>query len=126
MKDLEFFDEVLLIPAKNGKHFKLERGFCVEVLEEKVEVPSGFITDLASIPKAFNSFYPSHGKYTRATLVHDYLYSEQSKISRNKADKIFLKLMKDDGVDFVTRTIFYTAVRFGGKKRFKDFRRDIY
>ncbi|ECG8634089.1 DUF1353 domain-containing protein, partial [Salmonella enterica subsp. salamae] len=39
-----------------------------------IEVPAGFVTDLATIPRIFWSLMPPDGKYAKAAIIHDYLY----------------------------------------------------
>src|SRR5689334_1061409 len=44
---------------------------------DKIVVPAGFVTDLASIPRAFWGppfFLTPAGQYSRAAIIHDYLY----------------------------------------------------
>lgn len=77
-----------------------------------VTVPCGFETDLASVPRVFWAVYPPFGKYIEASVIHDYLYRQ--KFNRKEADKLFRKIMKEDGVGFLTRNLFYFAVRFFG------------
>lgn len=77
-------------------------------------VPRGFVTDFASIPKFIWSLYPPHGQYTRAAIIHDYLYQDQL-VARKIADQVFKEQMQNDGVSWFTRNVFYLAVRtFGG------------
>jgi hypothetical protein len=87
-----------------------------------LEVPKGFVTDGASVPRIFWSILYPFGNYFPAALVHDYLYSKASnklKITRAEADKIFLQAMKDVGVGWLTRRTIYRAVRLGGWKGYK-------
>lgn len=83
-------------------------------------VPSGFVSDGASIPRIFWSiFCPFDGEFFEAALIHDFLYSLMAKdeydyIDRNQADQIFLEGMKDLGVGLIKRNIIYRAVRIGG------------
>lgn len=82
-----------------------------------IRVPRGFVTDLTSSPRIIWTFFPPCGNYTKAAIVHDYLYSKNCKIncSREIADKIFLLIMKEIKVSFIKRRIIYRAVRiFGG------------
>jgi hypothetical protein len=81
---------------------------------EKVEVPDGFVTDLASIPRVFWQVLKPEGKYAYAAVVHDYLYWEQSR-SREEADRIFKIAMEDSGVDPKVVKTLYVAVRRLGK-----------
>ena len=42
---------------------------------ERIVVPKGFVTDFASIPQPLWALGLSpHGQYSRAAIVHDYLY----------------------------------------------------
>ena len=82
-------------------------------------VPKNFITDLASIPRILWSIYPPFGKYTKAAVLHDYLYKKHSGFERKEADKIFREAMKVSKVDFFTRNLFYFNVRIFGKKHWK-------
>lgn len=87
-----------------------------------LEVPKGFITDGASVPRIFWSILYPFGSYFPAALVHDYLYSKASddlRVTRAEADKIFLQAMKDVGVGWLTRRTIYRAVRLGGWKGYK-------
>jgi hypothetical protein len=79
-----------------------------------VTVPVGFVTDFASIPRAFWSALRPDGLYTYPAIVHDYLYWEQS-VSREAADTIFKLGMEDFRIASATTASVYNAVRtFGG------------
>ena len=85
----------------------------------EITVPSGFINDLASIPRLFQSIVPKVAKHRRAAVVHDYLYRERgslpyAKFTRKQADQIFLEAMKADDVRWTRRRVMYLAVRAGG------------
>lgn len=84
-----------------------------------ITVPKGFKTDFASTPRILYPFFPPIGRYTNASVVHDYLYSIESdylKIKRSLADKYFLQAMEIAGVS-PKRYLMYWAVRiFGGLK----------
>lgn len=79
-------------------------------------VPMGFKTDFASVPKSLQRFYEPMGKWSKPSVLHDFLYSDEIRsVSRLKADKCFLEAMKREGVKFHTRWIFFLGVRcFGG------------
>lgn len=55
---------------------------------KRVEVPQGFVTDLASIPRIFWRELPRTGRYAHAAIVHDFLYWTQT-VARAVADEIF-------------------------------------
>ena len=86
--------------------------------DEIITVPNGFVTDLASIPRALWSIFPPHGPWANAAVIHDYLYSTGYKDKRY-ADQVFLEAMKVLQVPKVTRTLMYWAVRMFGKGNYK-------
>lgn len=84
-----------------------------------ISVPTGFVNDLASIPRIFQSIVPKVAKHRRAAVIHDYLYANKGKLgyakfTRKQADQVFLEAMKVDGVRWTRRRIMYMAVRAGG------------
>lgn len=81
-----------------------------------VAVPKGFITDFASVPRLLWSVFPPMGRYSRAAVIHDWLYSNSKTCSRFLADAIFRDAMKDLGVPMWRRVVMYYAVRICGWK----------
>jgi hypothetical protein len=79
----------------------------------KIVVPKGFVTDLASIPRAFWSLLRPDGEYAYPAIIHDYLYWTQ-KTSREQADLILRLAMKDFEIDSATALTIYKLVRVGG------------
>jgi hypothetical protein len=82
---------------------------------QAVEVPAGFVTDLASVPSIFFSALRPDGEYTYAAIIHDYLYWTQTR-PRNVADEIFKFSMTDYKIDTATAfTIYQTVSQLGGR-----------
>jgi len=81
---------------------------------EPVTVPTGFVTDFASIPRIFWSALRPDGEYAYAAVVHDYLYWTQTR-SREEADQILKMAMEDFEVGAVTIGAIYGAVRVAGQ-----------
>ncbi|ELY9760991.1 DUF1353 domain-containing protein [Salmonella enterica] len=81
-----------------------------------IEVPAGFVTDLATIPRIFWAFMPPDGKYAKAAIIHDYLYDNALR-TKQEADRIFG--MKVLGVPRWKRTIMYWAVRLFGRGNYR-------
>lgn len=79
----------------------------------EVCVPSGFETDLASIPDWVPRFIADPaGKSRLPAIVHDYLCRQaQSRKDRILADHVFLEAMKDCGVPKWRRWLMFSAVR---------------
>ncbi|MDM5060945.1 DUF1353 domain-containing protein [Aeromonas rivipollensis] len=78
-----------------------------------VQVPVGFVTDFASIPRAFWVALPTDGEYAYAAVIHDYLYWEQT-TSREEADLVLKYAMQDFGISTVKITTIYGTVRAAG------------
>jgi hypothetical protein len=78
-----------------------------------VEVPIGFVTDLASIPRVFWAILPPHARYSYPAIIHDYLYWTQI-CTRELADEVLKLAMKDMEVSNVQVFTIYQAVRIAG------------
>lgn len=85
----------------------------------EVSVPKGFVTDFASIPRAFWSLLRPDGDYTYPAIIHDFLYWNQG-TTRAIADTIFRLAMEDFGINAVTIAAIYNAVRLGGESAWTD------
>lgn len=108
------------------KLWQLEHDLVYEVGDKGsgkvISVPVGFITDGASIPQFLWSILPTWGTYSRAAVIHDFLYYCLRKgvphplaPDRKTADNIFLEAMAVCGVTVPVRNTIYAAVRtFGG------------
>ena len=79
------------------------------------EVPEGFVTDFASIPRVLWSIIgsPASGLYRNPSVLHDFWY-KNNKYSRRKCDRLFLGAMKVAGVGYIKRKTIYYGVRAGG------------
>ena len=79
-----------------------------------ISVPAGFITDFASIPRILWSVLPPNGKYTKAAVLHDYLYKNAIK-NKQWADDVFYEAMLVLGVSKITAKLMYNAVKYFGR-----------
>ncbi len=78
-----------------------------------IVVPTGFVTDFASVPRVFWSILPPAGSYQLAAVVHDFLYWDQG-CTREQADALLRSAMIESRVEAYKRDIIYEAVRRGG------------
>lgn len=78
-----------------------------------IQVRMGFETDFASVPRFLWSVFPPAGKYSRAAVIHDWLYRE-TVVSRFLADAIFREAMAQLGVPLWKRVLMFYAVRAFG------------
>ncbi len=84
----------------------------------KVTVPKSQTTDFASIPRIFWPILPPVGRYSRAAVVHDYLY-RHGLFTRKDCDLIFLHAMEELNVAKWKRIVMYWAVRLFGAPAYK-------
>lgn len=81
-------------------------------------VPMGFLTDGASVPRVFWWLIPPWGRYGQAAVLHDYLCEtgvvsdglNDFYLERDRVDNIFNEAMGVLGVYTITRHIMYIAV----------------
>lgn len=86
-----------------------------------IEVPAGFVTDGASVPRPLWWLLPTWGRYSRAAVVHDYCYAmlgaalppgiTPPAASYREADAICYEAMVVCGVGPLTRYTIWTANR---------------
>jgi len=83
-----------------------------------VVVPSGFITDFASLKAVHNiilfplyALMSGYGNY--GSTVHDYMYRTKM-VSRKTADEYFYRALRAEGVARWRSIVFYVGVRLGG------------
>lgn len=102
-------------PFVDGANWVVVKPFTYRIGDtvHQITVPTGFVTDFASIPLIFRGVLSPTGQPGRAAIVHDYLYWEQS-CTRPQADRILLLAMVESRVPLITRQAVYRAVRYGG------------
>lgn len=84
-----------------------------------VDVPEGYRSDLASIPRIARPFLDRlEGRTAGPAVVHDWLYSTHH-VPRWLADAIFAEALAANGVGRTKRRIMWAAVRFGGWRGWK-------
>jgi len=117
-----FTTPLIVEPLEDGRRWRLvepfEFYFDDENGRQAIKVPAGFVTDFASVPRAFWWLLPPWGRYGKAAVVHDFCYREGC-YSRKKCDRIFLEGMQVLGVPWWKRSVMYWAVRLFGKDHYK-------
>lgn len=86
-------------------------------------VPSGFVTDFASVPRIALSYLLVGNTAHAAAIVHDYLYRKDSipLVSKEKADAVFKEAMRTTKIPLWRQKILYAGVRFGGSAYYHKF-----
>ena len=110
---MSFIDMPVLRVGDSGQWVLEHKLTYVTESGEVIEVPAGFVTDLASIPRMLHWMIPVNGRHRSAAIVHDYLYTIRDRSSA-EADAIFLEAMKESGVRWTQRQAMYLGVRMGG------------
>lgn len=97
--------------------------------QQRITVPAGFVTDLASVPRWAWTLIPPDGPWVKAAIIHNFLYAtggtgkwkkhsaaitRLQPYSRREADEIMREGMANRGVGWISRNLIYTAVRIGG------------
>lgn len=125
-----FLTELNVTPGPDGRRWQLLSPliWCTDLSSDGdiITVPTGFISDFASVPRFLWDLYPPEGRWDWAAVVHDYLYENGGVIpgstkvyTKLEADQIFRDGMQRQGVGPVTRNIMYIMVRKFGRGNFK-------
>jgi hypothetical protein len=120
---MQKFTEELLVES-TGEKWVLKRAFKFYYADnagnplKEIIIPEGFETDFASTPKLLYPWFPPIGIYNKAAMVHDFLYSESTPITRREADKFFLQAMGVLNVPKWKRKLMYFAVRLFGASHY--------
>jgi hypothetical protein len=100
----------------DDRNWRLLRELDYEGQSETFQVPLDAGTDFASVPRLFVWFLPRYGRYTKAAILHDYLWRQRAakgEMSYIDADGLFRRAMRELGVPFLRRWILWAAVRVG-------------
>lgn len=83
-----------------------------------INVPAGFETDFASIPRALWALFPPAGPWGPAAVIHDFLY-RTGLVSRAEADRTFREASEDLGVPAWVRWSMWTTLRAAGGQAYQ-------
>ena len=78
--------------------------------KERIEVPRGFVTDLASIPRGLWWWQAPHEATMAPAIVHDFLYWEQP-CSKDESDAVMVLAMKHVGMSDFSIDGVYEGIR---------------
>lgn len=113
------FEDALDLEYIDGRNWLVTQDFFYDTdikapVGSRIEVPKGFVTDFASIPRVLWNVLPPTGGYGKAAVIHDLLYRTAGLATRPEADSILLEAMTALGVGRLTRYTIYSGVRVGG------------
>ncbi len=115
-----FTTQLIVSPRMNGRDWELKKSFVYHIgskfSRKYVVVPKGFVTDFASTPGLLWSWLPPFGHYTKAAVLHDWIYKTHwiNHYSRKKADQIFYEAMLVGKTPKWKAKMMYWGVRIGG------------
>lgn len=117
-----FLNEPHLAIVGNGDTWRLTEPFEVEIEEddgriERIIVPAGMDTDLASVPRLPGAYLLFANRGRRSAILHDYLYAAHR--PRAWADAVFREAMRNEGVGFFSRFFMWLGVRIGGGSHYE-------
>jgi len=111
------FLTVLDVRLRDNKIWVLDSSLAYESnLVGKIEVPSRFETDFASVPRLPVIYLLWGDRAHREAVLHDYLYRMDSipLVSFSTANKVFLEAMKIREKNWFVRWPMFLGVKFGG------------
>lgn len=109
------FDHSLDVRAHDdGEHWTvLQSVHFITRVGERIEIPAGYVTDFASVPRCLWAILPPTGRYLYAALIHDRLYGLHNR-RRVECDRIFREAMAASRVPLWQRWVLWLGVRIGG------------
>ena len=112
---MSHFKTRLILEAVDGG-WQLTQPFIYysELLNRDIEVPTGYVTDLASVPRLFRFIVPvANAKNRRAAVVHDYLCTNPEGLVKDQkqADQVFREALGVVGVGRFRSAALYYPVR---------------
>lgn len=113
-------DAVVNVEQMDDKNWKLRRTLEYEATGRTFVAEVDMETDFASVPRVFVWLLPRYGRYTKAAIIHDYLWREGVKkreITLREADALFRNAMSELKVPFLRRWVMWAAVRWGALKK---------
>lgn len=87
--------------------------FHSEIAIGTIEVPAGFTTDFASVPRVPLIYVLYADRNRKAATLHDYLYRNRV-FDRATCDAIFREAMRADGESCMIAWAMWAGVRLGG------------
>ena len=108
---------------EDGYRALLLEDLVYEGRDQNIFVTAGYVTDFATVPWFVQWVLPRTGKWTRAAVLHDVLCSRVAEaywtgrtpaVNAVDTDRIvFLRALREEGVDPVRRELLYMGVRLG-------------
>jgi hypothetical protein len=106
----------------DGKSWEVAESFCYKVGSPtsnwEVHVPVGTVVDFASLPRLAQLIMPSRWRFSKASVLHDYMYRYGDK-SKSIADAVFYEALLAEGINKHGAWLMTIAVSIFGGKAYK-------
>jgi hypothetical protein len=105
----------VVVKQRDDNNWVTQLDLSYEGKTQNWRVPRETETDFASVPRVFVWFLPRYGRYTKAAILHDYLWRNEAaggQISWIDADAVFRRAMRELEVPFLRRWMMWAAVRW--------------
>ena len=112
---MPFDDESITVRRSNDNEWTVVGKLVYRGKKDTFEVPDGFPTDFATVPRVVVWLIPRFGRYTLPAVLHDWLCTEgirQGKVNSREADGIFRRSMRELDVPVARRWLMWTGVRW--------------
>lgn len=118
-----FETEELCTTFKNGSdkvRIVTKKLVFISDLVGRIEIPEGFETDFASVPRVPFIYWFWGNRAHREAVLHDYLFRKDSNplVSYSMANKVFLEAMAARDKNFAIRYPMYAGVCVGSFRSF--------
>lgn len=105
-------EETIDIVSVDDTTFKTAKPMTYIGAKDTIIVPAGQDTDFASVPTGITWLISRYGRWTKAAILHDYLWRQAPNgITKQEADGIFRRALRELGVPMYKRHIMWSAVR---------------
>jgi hypothetical protein len=118
---MPFVTTQLTIKRHTDELWMLDHPVIYQGQSETFEIPSGFLTDFASVPRIAVWLIPRYGKWTSAAILHDYLCGPGIRsgiVSPVDADGIFRRVLREQGVSPARRWLMWAGVRWSATTQY--------
>jgi hypothetical protein len=114
--------DVLPVTIDEDGTYALGRSLPYWGKQDRIVVPEGYRTDLASVPRIMRALVDVAGRHNRAAILHDWLCTLQRRayasgksprIDSVDTDGLFRRCLRELGVSRGRRTLYWLGVRWG-------------
>lgn len=109
----------LAVRKMAGDFWQVLEAFRARAGDQLIEVPAGYCTDFASVPRLPIVYLAVGAIGEKAATLHDWLYSRGA-FPRAWCDEVLLYGLEAEGVAWWRRRLMYRAVRIAGASHYRS------